>query len=144
MGKGFDSSWVAPSFRGVLLVRLVIEGAIIVIVPLITSFLLNTLMLLVPVVNSITCISVADEVAQISVIPIPPSAAFLRWSEIDARVPAWTLSVVKLVTPYSTVMVMDWVHHSCCIQHRLEALYMCIDFFIVFRQVGYELVDEHP
>jgi hypothetical protein len=79
--KGFDSSWVVPSFRGVLSVRLVIEGTIIVIVPLITPFLLNTLTLLALVVNLITCISVADDIAQISVIPIPPSAAFLQWSE---------------------------------------------------------------
>jgi hypothetical protein len=53
MGKDFNSSWVAPSFRGVLSVRLVIEGTIIVIVPLITSFLLNVLMLLAPVVNPV-------------------------------------------------------------------------------------------
>jgi hypothetical protein len=33
------------------------------------------------VVNLITCISVADDIAQISVILIPPSAAFLQWSE---------------------------------------------------------------
>jgi hypothetical protein len=79
--KGFDSSWVVPSFRGVLSVRLVIEGTIIVIVPLITPFLLNTLTLLALVVNLITCISVADDIAQISVILIPPSAAFLQWSE---------------------------------------------------------------
>jgi hypothetical protein len=62
MGKGYDSSWVVPYFRGVLSVRLVIEGTIIVIVPLITSFLLNALTLLLPVVNLIACISVADDV----------------------------------------------------------------------------------
>jgi hypothetical protein len=62
-------------------VRLVVEGTIIVIVPLITSFLLNTLMLLTPVVNPVVCISVVDDVAQISVIPILLSAVFLRWSE---------------------------------------------------------------
>jgi hypothetical protein len=52
--------------------------------------------------------------------------------------------VVKLMTPYFIVTVKDRVNHGCCIQHRLEALYMCIDFFIVFRQVGCELVNEHP
>jgi hypothetical protein len=83
MGESFDSSWVAPSFRGALSVRLVVEGTIIVIVPLITSFLLNALTLLTAVVNPVTCISTADDVVQISVIPIPPSATFLRWSETD-------------------------------------------------------------
>jgi hypothetical protein len=83
MGESFDSSWVAPSFRGVLSVRLVVEGTIIVIVPLITSFLINALTLLTAVVNPVTCISTADDVVQISVIPIPPSAMFLQWSETD-------------------------------------------------------------
>jgi hypothetical protein len=58
-------------------VRLVIEGTIIVIVSLITSFLVNALMLLALVVNPIVCISAADDVAEISVIPFPPLAAFL-------------------------------------------------------------------
>jgi hypothetical protein len=125
-------------------VRLVIEGTIIVIVPLIMSFLLNALMLLAPFVNPVTCISTSDDFTQILVIPIPPSAAFLQWSETASLVPVWTLSVVKLVTPYFAITVEDRVHHSYCIQHHLEVLYMHIDFFIFFRQVGCELVDEHP
>jgi cytochrome c oxidase subunit IV len=40
-------------------------------------------------------------------------------------------------------MVENQVNHGCCVQHRVKALYMCIAFFIVFRQVGSELVDEH-
>jgi hypothetical protein len=71
MGKGIDSSWVAPSFRGALSVRLVIEGTIIVIVPIITSFLLNALPLLAPVVNPIACISIMNDVTQISGHPDP-------------------------------------------------------------------------
>jgi hypothetical protein len=125
---------------GALSVRLVIEGTIIVIVPLITSFLLNALTLLAPVVNPIVCISTTDDVAQISVIPILPSAVFLQLSETVDRVPTRTFSVVKIVTPYFTVTIEDRVNHGCCVQHRLEALYMRIDFFIV----GCELVDEHP
>jgi hypothetical protein len=70
-----------PSFRGALSVRLVIEGTIIVIVPLISSFLLNALTLLVPVVNPVTCISTADDVTQILVILIPPLVMFLWWIE---------------------------------------------------------------
>jgi hypothetical protein len=63
VGKGFDSSWVAPSIRGALSVMLVIEGTIIVIVPLIMSLLLDVLRLLAPVVNPSVCISTMDEVA---------------------------------------------------------------------------------
>jgi hypothetical protein len=141
MGKSFESSWVVPSIRRVLLV---IEGTIIVIVPLIMSFLLTTLTLLMPVVNLVVCISTAYDITQISVILIPPSATFLRWSDTAGRVPTWTLSVVKLVIPYFIITVKDRVNHSCCVQHHLEPLYMLIDFFIIFRQVRCELVDEHP
>jgi hypothetical protein len=144
VGNGFDSSWVVPTFRGALSVRLVIDGIIVVIVPLIMSILLNALMLLAPVVNPNACISTADDIAQISVISIPPSATFLQWSETTSRVPARTMSVVKLMTQYFAITVEYRVHHACCIQHRLEALYMCNDFIIIFRQVGCELVDELP
>jgi hypothetical protein len=37
------------------------------------------------------------------------------------------------MTSYFTVTVEDRVNHSFCVQHRLEALYMRIDFIIVFR-----------
>jgi hypothetical protein len=70
-----------PSFRGALSVRLVVEGTIIVIVPLISSFLLNALTLLVPDVNPVTCTSTADDVTQILVILIPPLVMFLWWIE---------------------------------------------------------------
>jgi hypothetical protein len=115
MEKGFDSSWVAPSFKGVLSVRLVIEGTIIVIVPLITSLLLDALMLLTPVVNLVMWISLVDDVAQVSVIPIMPLAAILQQSETTGRVPTQTLLVVKLMTPYFAVTVEDRVNHSCCV-----------------------------
>jgi hypothetical protein len=52
--------------------------------------------------------------------------------------------VVQLVTPYFTVTVENRVNYGCCVQHRQVALYMRIDFFILFRKVGCELVDEHP
>jgi hypothetical protein len=55
----------------------------------------------------------------------------------------WTLSVVNILTLCFIVTVENWVNHSCYVQHRLEALYMRIGFFIVLRQVGSELVNEH-
>jgi hypothetical protein len=75
VGKGFDSSWVALS------VRLVIERIIIIIVPLITSFLLKALLLLVLVIDPAMCISVTDDVAQVSIIQIMPLAILLWLSE---------------------------------------------------------------
>jgi hypothetical protein len=119
VGKGFDSSWVAPSFKGALSVRLVIEETIIVIISLIMSFLLNAITLLAPVVNLAACILAADDVTQISVIPIPPSAVFLCWSETAGRVPTWTLSVVKIMTPYFTITAEIRVNHGCYVEHHL-------------------------
>jgi hypothetical protein len=55
-----------------------------------------------------------------------------------------TLSVVKLLTLDTIVAVKNWVHDRGCIEHCLEALNMRIDFFVVFRQVRHELVNEHP
>jgi hypothetical protein len=97
-----------------------------------------------PVINPIMCISVSNDIAQISIIPIPPSVVFLRGSETAGRVTMQTLSVVKLMASYFIVTVEVQVNHGCCVQHCLQELYMCIDFFIVFRQVGCELVNEHP
>jgi hypothetical protein len=77
MGKGFDSPYITPSFRGVLSVGLVIEGTIVIIVPLIASFLLDTILLLVAVFNLVVCISVADHVAQVSIIPVSPLTVVL-------------------------------------------------------------------
>jgi hypothetical protein len=104
-----------PSLRGALSVRLVIEGTIIIIVPLITSLLLNALLLLAPVFDPSACISTADNVPQVLVIPIMPSTMLLWWSETAGRVPTWTLPVVKLLTPVSVVAVVNRVHHGCCV-----------------------------
>jgi hypothetical protein len=80
VGKSFDSSWITPSLWGVLLVKLVIVGTIIIIV-LIASCLLHALSLLVLVFDLVTCISTADDIMQVIVISIMPSAALLLWSE---------------------------------------------------------------
>jgi hypothetical protein len=104
-----------PSFKGVLSVRLVIEGAIIIIVPFIASFLLNTLSPLAPTFYPAACISAADDVAQISVVPITPSTALLRWSEATGQILTGTLPVIKLMTHGSVFLTVDWVHYGCCI-----------------------------
>jgi hypothetical protein len=114
------------------LVRLVIIGSVVVIVPFFTLLLFNVLMLLTPVINPIACISAADEVVQISVIPASSLAAFLWWSETACRVPVRTLTVVRLVDLCFVDTVECRVDHGCYIQHLLEALNVCINFFIVF------------
>jgi hypothetical protein len=144
MGKCLDSSYIVPSFRRMLSVRLVIIGTIVVIIPLFMSLLFKALALLTPVFDPVVCIFVADDIAQVSVIPVSPSATFLRWSETASRVPARTLPVVKLMTPSFIITVKCWVNHDCCVQHRLEAFHVCINFFVVIWQVGSELINEHP
>jgi hypothetical protein len=76
-GKGFDS-FIAPSFRGALSVRLVVEGATEIIVPLITSFLFGAVSFLPPVLNPVTGISIVNDVMQVTVSPL---ATFLWWSQ---------------------------------------------------------------
>jgi hypothetical protein len=112
-------------------VRLIKIGTIVVIFPFSTLLLLKVLTLQVPVFNPVVCISTADDVVQISVILVSSLAMFLRWSETTSRVLVGTLPVVMLVTPCFIVMVECQVIHGSYVQHRLEALYVCVDFFIV-------------
>jgi hypothetical protein len=87
--------------------RLVIEGTIIIIVPLIMLFLLNALSLLASVVYLTTCISAVDDIAQLVIVLMTPSAMLLGWSEAACRVPMGTLPVVKLVTLDSVFAVVE-------------------------------------
>jgi hypothetical protein len=111
--------------------RLVVIGTIVVIVPFFTLPLFEVLVLLTSVFDPATCISTADDITQISVISVSSSAAFHQWSETAYRVPTRTLPVVKLMTPCFVVTVECQVNHGCCVQHRLKALHMCINFFII-------------
>jgi hypothetical protein len=96
------------------------------------------------VFNPVTCISTADDVEQILVVPVSSSAVFLWGSETVCRVPMVTLLVVRLVTPCFIITVKCQVNHGCYVQHRLEAPHICINFFIVLWQVGGHLIGEHP
>jgi hypothetical protein len=62
-------------------VRLVIEGIIIVIVPLIVLLLLVMLLISALVFNPAVCISTADDVAQVMVVPSMPFIVLLWWSD---------------------------------------------------------------
>jgi hypothetical protein len=112
-------------------VRLVIIGIVVVIVAFFTLLQFKALALLSSGFNLTVCISVADDVVKISVIPIPSSVVFLWWSETASQVPMRTLLVVMLVTPCFVVMVECRVNNGCCVQHHLEVLHVCVDFFIV-------------
>jgi hypothetical protein len=70
---------IVSSFRRTVSVGLVIVRAIVIIVPSIVSFVLDAVSLLAPVFNPIACISVAYNVAQVSVVPI--LTALLRGSD---------------------------------------------------------------
>jgi hypothetical protein len=98
--------------------------------------LFMALVLLTLIFDPAMCIFATNDVAQVSVIPVSPSAMILWWSDIASRVPARTLLVVKLVTPCFIFMVECRVNHGWYVQHHLEALHMCVNFFDVLCQVG--------
>jgi hypothetical protein len=54
------------------------------------------------------------------------------------------LPVVTFMTPVSILLVMDWFRYGSRIQHLLKALNMRVDLFIIFWQVGGDLINEHP
>jgi hypothetical protein len=144
MGKSLHSSCIVPPpFGRTLLVRLVVIGTIVVIIPFFTLLLFKVLELLTLVFNQSTCIFAVDDDTQISIIPVSSSAMFLQWSENACRVPVWTLLVVRLMTPCFVITVECRVNNGCCVQHRLEALHVCINFFVALQQVGSQLINEH-
>jgi hypothetical protein len=84
MGKSLHSSCIVPPpFGRTLLVRLVVIGTIVVIIPFFTLLLFKVLELLTLVFNQ----SAVDDDTQISIIPVSSSAMFLQWSENACRVP---------------------------------------------------------
>jgi hypothetical protein len=42
----------------------------------------------------------------------------------------------QLMTPCFIITVECWVNHGCCVQHHLESLHVCINFFVVIWQVS--------
>jgi hypothetical protein len=86
--------------------------------------------------DSATCISVADDITQVAVVSVVSSTMLLLWSDSTGRVPTRTLLVVIIMTPGSILLVTDWIHYYCHVQHHLEALYVHVDFFIIFREMG--------
>jgi hypothetical protein len=119
------------SFRGALPVRLVIVGTLVIKVPFITLFLFHALSFPTPVFDPTTSISVLDDITQVTVVPTTPSTVLPWWSDAAGRVLMGTPLAVKLMTPVSILVVVDRIYHCCCVQHRLEALDMRVDFFII-------------
>jgi hypothetical protein len=131
MEKGLDSSCTVRPFGRTLSVRLVTIGTIVIIIPFFVLHLFMALALLMEVFDLATYLSTATDVTQISVILVLSSATFLRWSEVACRVPVLTLSVVRLMTSCFIITVECWINHGCCVQHRLEALHVWINIFVV-------------
>jgi hypothetical protein len=123
------------SFWRTLPVRLVIVRVVIVIVPFIALFLLVALPLSVPVLNPVACISTADDIMQVAVVSATPSTTLLWWSDAASRVPTGTMPVVIFMTPVFILLVVEWIRYGCCVQHRLEELYMHVYFIIIFGKM---------
>jgi hypothetical protein len=114
-GISLDTSWNVSPFWRTLSVRLVIVGAIIVIVPLIALLLLITHPISAPIFNPVACISAADDVSHVTVLSAMPSTMLLWGSDATGRVPMRRMPVVILVTQVLVLLVMDWIHYSCCV-----------------------------
>jgi hypothetical protein len=78
--------------------RLIVVRTIVVIVPFIVPFVLDVVSLLAPVFYPVACIFVADNIAQVAVVLISFSVTLLRGSDAIGRVPAWALTVVRVLT----------------------------------------------
>jgi hypothetical protein len=91
-----------------LSMRLVIVGAIIVIVPLLSLLLLVTLPISASVFNPIACISATNDITQVAVVSPMPSTVLLRWGDAAGRVPTGTTLVFIM-------SVMDWIRYGCCV-----------------------------
>jgi hypothetical protein len=107
-------------------VRMVIVGAIVISVPLVVLFQFITHSISASSFDPAACISTTDDVMQVVVV----LTMALRWSDAAGRVPPGTPPVVIIVTPVSILLIMGWVSYHCCVQHRLDALNMRIDFLI--------------
>jgi hypothetical protein len=77
-GKSLVYSCIEPPFGSTLLVRLVIIGTIVVVVCFFMLLLFKAIILLVSVFYPVACISAVDDIAQISIILVSSSAAFLH------------------------------------------------------------------
>jgi hypothetical protein len=117
-------------------VRLVVVRTIIIIVPFIALFLLFMLPISALVFDSATSISDVDGITQVMVISIASSATFHPWSDAAGQVPMRTLLVVIIMTPIFVLVVIDWIRYRCCVQHRLEAVDVRIDFLVIFGEMG--------
>jgi hypothetical protein len=79
---------------------LVIVRAIVIMVRFLTLFVLNAVSLLALIFDPVTCISVVENITQISIVLV--SVALLRGSDDVGRVPTWTPMVVRVLTRISS------------------------------------------
>jgi hypothetical protein len=70
MRKSLNPALIASSNWGTLLVGLVIVRAIIIMVPFLVSFVLDTVSFLAPIFYPVTGISVAENIMQVSIFPV--------------------------------------------------------------------------
>jgi hypothetical protein len=40
------------------------------------------------------------------------------------------------MTSVFVLLVIDWIHYHCCVQHHLEPLDMHVDLFVILREMG--------
>jgi hypothetical protein len=85
-----------------------------------------------------------DDVTLVTVVFVASLATLLPWSDAAGRVAMKAFPVVTIMTPISVLLVIDWIHYCCYIQHLLCHLDMRVDLFIILGEMGGYLIDQHP
>jgi hypothetical protein len=80
-------------------VGIVVIRAIVIIVPLLVSLMLDAVSFLALILDLVVCISIADDVTQVSF--VPTLVALLWWSDAAGRVPVQAQAVVRVLIPPS-------------------------------------------
>jgi hypothetical protein len=48
------------------------------------------------------------------------------------------------MTPIFVLLVIDRIRYCCCVQHHPKSLDMRLDLFVIFGEMGSDLIDQHP
>jgi hypothetical protein len=66
MAERLDSYFIAPSIQRATLGRMVTVGVIVITIPFITAFALESVYLLVTILDPVTSVSILDDIPKIS------------------------------------------------------------------------------
>jgi hypothetical protein len=131
MRESSDSPFIASSDWRTLLVGIVVIRAIVIIVLFLAPFTLGAASFLMPILDPIVSISIADDIMQVSF--ISTLVVLLWWSDAAGRVPVWAWAVVRILTPPPISVLEGWVLNDSHVQHGSEVLDLRVDLLAVLK-----------